>query len=125
MDTNQSMAPAPRIRLNVDIEFRRSYARQAESAIMQNISITGAYLTLPTGNEHLMPNDKVVLTFNVSGRERKINASVIWKGKMGCGIQFHPFNNRDVQIVDDLMYFVENSKETRRTVLDTILKKVS
>jgi hypothetical protein len=56
---------------------------------------------------------------------RKIHASVIWSNRFGAGIKFSPTNNRDVQIVDDLMYFVESKRENRRSVLDSIFKQVA
>lgn len=125
MDSSMNTSgPAPRMPLQLDIDFRRSYARKAEQAKLRNISLSGAYLQL--GNEFdLSPRDKIVLDFTVSGRKRKIHASVVWRGPEGCGIQFHHTNNRDQQIVDDLMYFVENSRSSQRSVLDTIFKKVS
>jgi PilZ domain len=116
--------PAPRIPLQMDVEYRRSYARRREKGRLKNISITGAFLELPDAAE-LAPNDKVLITILVSGRERKIPAHVIWNSSFGCGVKFLPTNNRDVQIVDDLMYFVENSRTNQRAVLDSIFKKVS
>lgn len=115
--------PAPRLPLKMDVEFRRSYARQVAQGTLRNISLTGAFLE--TSNDLLATNDKVIVTFVVSGRRRKVNATIIWKNQNGCGIKFLPFNSRDVQIVDDLMYFVENSRENHRSVLDDIFKKVS
>lgn len=123
MNPNQDSAPAPRLPLKMDVEFRRSYARQSASGILRNISLTGAFLETTT--EALTTFDKVVVTFVVGGRRRNINATIIWKNGAGCGIKFQPFNNRDVQIVDDLMYFVESTRENRRSVLDDIIKRVS
>ncbi len=123
MNPTNDRTPAPRLPLEMPIEYRRSYARQNTLGQLRNISLTGAFLE--TNTSGLEPTDKLVLNFSVSGRRRKINASVIWKSPSGCGIQFHPFNNRDVQIVDDLIYFVESSRESRRTVLTDIFKRVS
>lgn len=123
MNPSQETVPAPRLPLKMDIEYRRSYARQAAKGILRNISLTGAFLE--TATEMLAPTDKVVVTFVVSGRRRKINATIVWKNQAGCGLRFEPFNNRDVQIVDDLMYFVETNREDRRTVLDDIFKRVA
>jgi hypothetical protein len=123
MEENKNTNPAARLPLQMDVEFRRSYARQPEKGKLKNISLTGAFLE--THDLDFVPNDKIVLTINVSGRIRRLNAHVIWRGKTGCGLAFEPVNNRDVQIVDDLMYFVENKRESRRTVLTDIFKKVS
>jgi hypothetical protein len=123
MQANQEKAPAPRLPLKMEVEYRRSYARQSVKGTLRNISLTGAFLETTT--ELITAADKVIITFVVSGRRRNINATVIWKNGAGCGIKFQPFNNRDVQIVDDLMYFVESSRENRRSVLDDIIKRVS
>jgi len=114
--------PSPRIPLNLDVEYRRSYARIGEVGLLKNISLTGAFLEHTNGA--LSVNDKVSMTFKVSGRTRRIHATVVWTNEFGSGIRFAPANNRDVQIVDDLMYFVESKRESRRSVLDNIFKQV-
>ena len=80
--------------------------------MLKNISLTGAFLETSEATNNLKPQDKLTVRFTVGGRVRQISASVVWHTDAGCGIQFHPFNNRDVQIVDDLMYFVENNRKT-------------
>jgi hypothetical protein len=70
-------------------------------------------------------DDKILLTLKVSGRIRQIPAKLIWKNQFGCGIEFIHFNNRDIQIVDDLIYFVENKRRNRRELLHGIFKKVA
>lgn len=122
METNNSGTPAPRVPLEMNIEYRRSYARQAEKGVLKNISLTGAFLE--ANNSELALNDRLQVTFVVSGRVRRISASIIWRNHLGYGVKFHPTNNRDVQIVDDLIYFVENKRETRKTVLADIFKHV-
>lgn len=122
MDTGQDTVPAPRIRLFVDVQYRKSYSRKAANGVLKNISLTGAFLET---SETLTVKDKVVVTFQVSGRERRVPATVIWTSEKGVGVKFQPANNRDVQIVDDLMYFVSVSRDSQKDVLDTIFKKVS
>lgn len=114
--------PAPRIPLELDVEFKKSYARQADAGKIRNISLTGCFLV--TGAP-LRPEEKINVTLTVSGRTRKITAKVVWCSQKGVGIQFQPFNNRDVQIVDDLMYFATEKSSTTRGLLDSILSKVS
>lgn len=114
--------PSPRIPLAIDVEFRRSYARNSTKGVLRNISLTGAFLEHHDGASN--PGDKLMLTFNVSGRIRKLLATVVWSNKAGVGVKFHPTNNRDVQIIDDLMYFVESKRTNNRGVFDNILKKV-
>lgn len=118
-----SKKPAKRLPLVLNVEFRKSYARQDAKGVLKNISLTGAFLE--TDLTDLAPTDKLIITFQVSERVRKMAGTVVWKNGRGCGIQFQPFNKRDVQIVDDLMYFVENRREGRKEVLDIILKQVS
>jgi hypothetical protein len=121
MSATEQQVPAPRIPLSLEIEFRKVYARKSDVGYLRNISLTGAFL------EHRNPEvkgaDKVCITFKVAGRVRKINAQIIWSNAAGSGIKFLPGNNRDVQIVDDLMYFVESGREGKRTVLDDIFKQ--
>lgn len=121
MDTMNS--PAPRTPLNLDVSFRRNYARQDTTGVLKNISISGAFLEL--ANNDLRVDEKVNLTFVVGARERKIAAQIVWRNSYGAGIKFLPLNNRDVQIVDDLIYYVESKRIGHRGILDGIFKKVS
>lgn len=121
MNSIEDKVPSPRIPLKLDIEYKKSYGRSFEFGELKNISISGAFLEHK--NESLKANDKVAITFKVGGRVRKINALIVWSNSHGSGVKFLPTNNRDVQIVDDLMYFVETKRENRRNVLDDIFKK--
>lgn len=122
MDIQDNTVPAPRLPLQLTIEFRKSYARQAGRGTLKNISLTGAFLETET--TELFPSDKLIITFVLSERVRRMSASIVWKNNRGCGVQFHPFNKRDVQIVDDLMYFVQNSRSGKKTVLEDIFNQV-
>lgn len=121
MDLNSSK-PAPRVPLKMGVEYRRNYARQADQGALKNISLTGAFLECVAMD--LQPQDKLSLVFNVSGRVRTISAQVVWNSPNGAGVRFLPENNRDVQIVDDLMYFIQNRRDSKKSVLDDIFKKV-
>ena len=114
---------SPRVPIQLEVDYRKSYARRNISAKLKNISLSGAFLCTETLD--LEPNDKVIIEFKLSGRARKINARVVWKNSFGVGVKFNHFNNRDVQIVDDLIYYVENTREKRRDLIDSIFKKVS
>ncbi len=114
--------PAPRTPLNLDVSFKKSYGRDEQKGTLRNISISGAFLEFAGGM--FEAGEKIHLKFIVSGRSRKVAATVIWKNQVGCGIKFMPLNNRDVQIVDDLIYFVESSRSERRGLMDRIFKKV-
>jgi hypothetical protein len=115
--------PAPRTQLNLDVHFKKSYGRREAVATLRNISITGAFLVCT--DEELRADEKINLKFVVSGRQRKVAAQVVWKNSFGCGVKFLPLNSRDVQIVDDLIYFVENYLEDRRDVFEKIIKNVA
>jgi hypothetical protein len=121
---NTSNTPAPRLPVALDVSYRRSYGRRDEVAVLKNISLSGAFIEVDQEGE-LLPNDKLLIAVVVSHRVRKIPAYVVWKNSAGCGIKFKHLNNRDQQIVDDLMYFIESSKHGQRTVLDSIFKKVA
>lgn len=121
---NQSsnhIAPAPRVPLKLEVEYRRSYGRNDDHGHLKNISLSGAFLDHENGE--LKVGDKLAVTFKVGGRIRKINALIVWSNESGSGVRFLPTNNRDVQIIDDLIYFVESKRENRRTVLDDIFKQ--
>jgi len=121
MDAKQDKVPAPRLPLQMQIEYRKSYGRQNTKAVLKNISLTGAFLETET--LELAASDKVVIEFVVSERRRKMACTIVWKNNRGCGVQFQPFNKRDTQIVDDLMYFVQNNREFRRNLLEDIFKQ--
>ncbi len=120
VDTNNK--PAPRITVDVEIEFKKSYSRQADSAKIRNISLTGCFLNTEIP---LRPQEKINVVLNVSGRTRKLTAKVVWCTQKGAGIVFQPFNNRDVQIVDDLMYFANEKSSSTKDLLANILNKVA
>jgi hypothetical protein len=117
------ITPAPRVPLVLPIEFRKTYSRQSSKGGLLNISLTGAFLEhVPEG---LDINDHIHLHFKVSGRERVLQAAIVWKNTKGAGIQFNPENNQDVQIIDDLIYFVKTRRESRREVLNSIFGKLA
>ncbi len=120
---SSQQAPAPRTPLLLEVSFRKNYARSETAGFLKNISISGAFLEIQ--NHDLSVDEKLHLTFEVASRKRKIAATIIWKNTLGVGIKFLPANDRDVQIVDDLIYFVESKRMGHRGILDGILKKVS
>lgn len=115
--------PAPRTPLKLEVAYKKNYAREEAVGVLKNISLTGAFLEAPS--TAVRPEDKIQLFFLVSGRMRKVSARIIWKNQFGFGVQFLPMNKRDVQIVDDLIYFVESQRDGHRGVLDQIFYKVS
>ncbi len=121
--SNSDGIPAPRTPLHIEVSFKKSYSRKDSQGVLKNISISGAFLVCNEGP--FKKEEKLSLTFEVSGRARSIQAQVVWINGAGAGIQFLPQNNRDVQIVDDLIYFVESKRTGTKDILDKILKKVA
>ena len=83
-----SNTPSPRTPLNLDVSFKKNYARQPSTGILKNISLTGAFLECRS--ENFRANEKVALTVIVAGRERKIAATVVWANSAGCGREVSP-----------------------------------
>lgn len=114
--------PAPRTPLNLEVSYKKSYCREQAQGKLMNISLTGAFIEF--GEYRVYPQDKIQVELVVADRVRKIQAKVVWANEKGCGVQFQHSNGRDWQIVDDLIYYVEESKNDRQDVFGTILKKV-
>ena len=114
--------PAKRHRVELKFEFKRSYARQPAQAEVKNLSLTGALIKI---DQPLRPAEKISVFLAISGRTRKVNAEVIWAGDGVSGIKFLPFNNRDLQIVDDIIYYATEKSHSTKELLDTILNKVA
>jgi hypothetical protein len=120
---SETVTPAQRVPLVLPIEFRKTYSRQTSKGGLLNISMTGAFLELTP--DELAVNDHIHLHFKVSGRERVLQANIVWKNQKGAGIQFNPENNQDVQIIDDLIYYVKTRRESKREVLNSIFGKIA
>jgi len=118
-----TLNPASRYPLELDISFKKQYQRDPSYGTLKNISMTGAFIE--NSALHIEPNDKIMLSLNLSGRERNLTAKVIWTSNRGVGVRFSEFDNQDLQIVDDLIYFLESKRETRKDVLKKIFKKVA
>lgn len=123
MEALKADTRAPRIPLHIEVEFRRNYAREVTHGTLKNISLTGAYFQHE--GMRLRINEKISLTFKVNGRERVIHGVVIWRNGSGSGMKFLPTNNRDVQIVDDLIDYVESKRTGTRKILNLIFEKVT
>lgn len=119
---SQERQIAPRIPLTIEVEFRKNYSRQFAMGTLKNISLSGAFLE--ESQSQFLPGDKLQMTLNVGSRVRKLAAEVVWRNTNGVGVKFHHSNNRDLQIVDDLMYFAENKRESQKDVLGNIFNKV-
>lgn len=118
----ESRSSAQRFNVEVDLDFKCSYARDYSKAQIKNISVSGALIKTEVP---LKPDEKINVYFRLSGRERKIPAKVVWVAERGVGIKFNHFNNRDIQIVDDLIYFATEKSSSVKDLLDNILSKVA
>lgn len=117
------MKPSPRIPLAVEVDFKKNYSRQTSKGTLKNISLSGAFLEKEELEFEV--GDKVQILLTVGSRARKLNAHVVWKNSKGIGLKFNHSNNRDIQIVDDLMYFAENKRTSQKDLLGDIFNKVA
>lgn len=113
----------PRTQLNLPVDFKRPYGRKRISGIIKNISLSGAFLGIK--DLDILEGERITVMLNVGNRERPLESKVVWKNEFGCGVEFEHQNNRDVQIIDDLLYFIESKRNTTKSVFNTILLKVS
>jgi hypothetical protein len=114
--------PAQRFAVDISLEFRRNYSRNSDRAQVKNLSVTGA---LVKTEMPLKLSEKINVFLTVSGRTRRVPAKVVWVGDRGVGLVFQHFNNRDLQIVDDIIYYATEKTSTDKSLLDTILSKVA
>lgn len=120
---DQTKVPAPRTPVSLDVTYKKNYARCEGKCKIKNISLSGACLEI--AGEIVGANEKINVNIEVAGRKRKLNAYVVWFNQTGCGVRFVHGNNRDIQIIDDLIYFVENDRAERRDVVEDIFKHVA
>ncbi len=114
--------PEPRFNVDLAFEFKRNYARNIAKAEVRNISLTGAFIKTEV---NLKPSEKLNVYLSVSGRTRKVAAKVVWVGDRGVGLEFQPFNSRDLQIVDDIIYYATEKNSSTKSLLGSILNKVA
>ena len=119
---NDNGKPSPRYNVDLSFEFKKNYARQNAKAEVRNISLTGALIKT---DQPLKISEKLSVYLSVSGRTRKVTAKVVWVGDRGAGVEFQPFNNRDLQIVDDIIYYAVEKNSSTKNLFDTILGKVA
>ena len=120
------------IPLNLDVVYKKSYARHFKNGQLKRINNSEAYLFIEKDKfvfnhrkysddkKSLNLKDKISIVLKLGERKRTLQASVISTDSYGAKVKFHFYNNRDYQIVDDLIYFIEKSKEKRRQRLDFI-----
>lgn len=113
---------AKRIPLSLGIRYRKNYSRRIDKGTLKNISLSGAFIEDPEAQ--LKEDEKINLTFELAGRTRNIAAKIVWINQEGAGINFIHSNNQDEQLIDDLMFYVEEKKDNRREILDLIFTKV-
>lgn len=119
---NKDTKPAQRFSIDFDLDFKCNYARDYNKAQIKNLSVSGALIKTDVA---LKQSEKINVFVRLSGRERKIPAEVVWIGDRGVGIKFNHFNNRDIQIVDDLIYFATEKGLSTSELLESILNKAA
>ena len=118
---------------NLNVEYKKKYARHFNRGILKDISHSEAYLLIENegfiqeykrnDKDCLNIKDEISIILKLGQRERTLQASVISNDTYGVKIKFHFYSNREYQIVDDLIYFIEKSKEKRRQSLDFIFSQ--
>ena len=110
-------------RLSSPVCYRRPYARQNQQGWLSQISSQGAFLETP--NENPEQIHRLKLVFHVASRKRSIEATVKWRNHKGLGLRFHHGSKQDAQIIDDFIYFLENSQKNKKNTLESIFKQVA
>ena len=108
---------------NLDVEYKKKYARHFKVGRLRDISNSEAYLLTKDDKTPFNLKDEISITLKLGQRKRTLQASVIASDTSGVKIKFHFYNNREYQIVDDMIYFIEKSKEERRQSLDFIFNQ--
>ena len=116
---------------NLNVEYKKKYARHFKKGTLKDMSHSEAYLIIKNEGftqknkeqDSLNIKDEISIILKLEQRERTLQASVISNDTYGVKIKFHFYNNREYQIVDDLIYFIEKSKEKRRQSLDFIFSQ--
>ena len=108
---------------NLNVEYKKKYARHFKMGNLRDINNSEAYLLTNDDKTSLNLKDEISIFLKLGERKRTIQASVILKDTHGIKIKFHFYNNKEYQIVDDLIYFIEKSKEKRRQSLDFIFNQ--
>lgn len=122
--------PAQRLYLKMPISYRFIYGRQNQKGLIKNISLTGAFLKWNQDQKSFQSppsfclEDKVLLFFSVKGRMRRVKSSIVWINDIGCGMQFLPKNQRDIQIVDDLIYFKKFESKKKEELFRLIIEQI-
>ena len=111
------------ISTDFNVEYKKKYARHFQIGRLKDISNSEAYLLTKNNKASLNLKDEISILFKLGERKRVIQASVISSDAHGVKLKFHFYNNKEYQIVDDLIYFIEKSKEERRQSLDLIFNQ--
>ena len=116
-------ANSTKVQLSSRISYRHPYARHSRVGWLRQISPRGAFLE--TAGENTEQIQKLKLVFDVAARRRSIEAQVAWRNHKGLGLRFCHGNKQDMQIVDDFIYFLENSQKNKKNTLESIFKRVA
>jgi hypothetical protein len=91
---------AIRKKCHIPIEFIN--ARDSHTAIVENISFTGAFVSCRVP---LMIDEKIIMYFQLdnSAKKFKLNARVVRTKRRGFGVRFETLNSREARLLQALM----------------------
>ena len=98
---------------NLNVEYKKKYARHLRIGRLRDISNSEAYLLTEDDKALFSLRDEISITLELGQRKRTLQASVIANDTQGVKVKFHFYNNREYQIIDDLIYFIEKSKRRK------------
>ncbi len=106
--------------VNTKILFRPSYARKNYEGMLKHISPEGAFIetNLPKSTK------KLSITLSVANYQRKIDAEIMEHGPKGLNIKFTSLGNKDIQMIDDFMFFEKHNKKSKKNLLHYLLQKL-
>ncbi|MEN0060075.1 MAG: PilZ domain-containing protein [Bdellovibrio sp.] len=102
--------------------MKLSYARERKTAVLKNISLTGAFVEFGQSPHEA---HKVSLLLTVAGYSRELTAKVVWMNNRGYGLQFALRNGRDVRLLEDFIECAEELQHQRLDCLSQVFKKIA
>lgn len=105
----------------IPVEYRCNYDRQTSLGTLENINLKGAFLrtSLPFDST----TEKILLTISLNKRKREIKANIVDRGKSGCAVEFLYVGKKGLQLIDDLIYFIEKITDKKKSLLHSIFEK--
>lgn len=118
----KSQPPAPRTVFNLEVQFRKSYARAISNGRLRNISLTGAYLEC---TEFFHLQERFQFHFFIGGQLHFVAAETVWRSSNGYGVKFITIKKRDTRVIEDVVQIAESMRYGKQQLLSNILKSAS